>query len=74
MTLQGFDKMMSMASDASDAVFNVHGRRFEIGSAAEIRHPTTGSSVDWFSDFVKSPYAFEIQVTLIHFMLLDLNN
>ena len=61
-SLKGFDKMLSAANDAADAVHNVHGRRFAVGKAAEIRHPTTGSTLDWFSDFIGVPYAFEIQV------------
>ena len=55
--------MTLVADDAVDAISNVDGRRFEIGQAAEVRHPTTGSSLDWLTEFVEAPpYAFHVQV------------
>jgi hypothetical protein len=58
----GYEKMVSAAKDASDAIANVHGRRFEVNCIPCVQNPTSGAASDWMLGVIGAPYVYNLEL------------
>lgn len=50
--------MQALAQGAANAIYNVHGTRFDYGPICSTIYQASGSSVDYVTDVVKGDYTF----------------
>ena len=57
-----YEKLEIMAKKGNEALYKVHGTKYEVGPAAEILYEASGTSMDWAFGEAGIPYAFTMEL------------
>ncbi len=58
----GFDKLKKFADQANEALFAVHGTRYEVGCIPCLLYISSGSSMDWALGEAGIPYSMGMEL------------
>ena len=54
--------MLNLAKKANNAIFNVHGKLYDVGCASCILYTCSGTSMDWAYGVAGIPYVYSIEL------------
>uniref|UniRef100_A0A3Q3VSS9 Peptidase M14 domain-containing protein n=1 Tax=Mola mola TaxID=94237 RepID=A0A3Q3VSS9_MOLML len=61
-TASNYDELMTVGLAAADAIKNVHGKTYKVGTSPDILYPNSGSSRDWARfEGIPFSYTFELR-------------
>ena len=68
----GFEKMKNLAEKSNEALYKVHGTKYEVGCIPCMLYVASGGSMDWALGVAGIPYSFgmELRDTGLHGFLL----
>merc|ERR1719384_318007 len=58
----GYDAMYDLAVKANDALYETHGKYYEVGCIPCVLYTATGTSLDWALGVAEVPYVYSIEL------------
>ena len=58
----GYDAMYDLAVKGNDALYETHGKYYEVGCIPCVLYTATGTSLDWALGVAEVPYVYSIEL------------